>query len=214
MRVTALSDLHGFLPGRLPSCDLLLIAGDLTPLGLAPAEVRSWCEHDLRRWLKQQPADAIVGVGGNHDFVAHDEPELFRSLPWIYLEDERAVAAGVTVWGSPWALPLGGTWVWTAPESTLEQTYARISADVEIVVSHGPAHGCGDLASDGRHAGSVALRRRLDELPRLRLVVSGHIHEARGWGRSEAGWPVGERCARHDALRAGQRTDPAHARRR
>ena len=206
MRVAALSDLHGYLPSRVPGCDLLLIAGDLSPIGLTAREVRSWFEHDLRRWLKRQPAEAIVGVGGNHDFVAHAEPELLRSLPWVYLEDECAAVAGVTIWGSPWALPPGGDWVWTAPESVLEQVYAEIPADVEIVLSHGPAYGCGDLASDGLRAGSVALRRRLDDLPRIGLVVCGHIHEAWGSGRSEAGWQWAN--AAHVTMRSEPANEP------
>jgi hypothetical protein len=187
MRLIALSDLHGFLPPRLPDCDLLLIAGDLGPLGAGPEEARRFFDGDFRRWLDEQPAGAIAGVAGNHDFVARDEPGLLRSLEWLYLEDEPAVAAGVAIWGSPWALPCGD-WAWTAREEELEPVYARIPADVEIVLSHGPAHGCGDLTSGSVRAGSLALRRRLDELPRLGLVVSGHIHEARGTGRTELGW--------------------------
>ena len=204
MRVVALADLHGFLPASLPECDLLLIAGDLTPLTAERSDdARRWIDASLRRWLSRAPAGAIAAVAGNHDFVARTEPELLRSLPWTYLEDEPAVVTGVTIWGSPWALPCGD-WVWTAPESALEPVYARIPADVEIVLSHGPAHGCGDLTSGRVHAGSVALRRRLDELPRLGLVVSGHIHEARGTGRAESGW----RWA--NAAQVTMRYEPSH----
>jgi hypothetical protein len=119
--------------------------------------------------------------------VARTDPELLRSLPWTYLEDEAAEVAGVRLWGSPWALPCGD-WVFTAPEEELELLYAQVPEDAEIVLTHGPAHGCGDLTAGGSSAGSRALRRRLDGLPQLGLAVSGHIHEARGFGRTPAGW--------------------------
>lgn len=52
---------------------------------------------------------------------------------------------------------------------------ASIPADTHIVVAHGPADG----HVDGGH-GCASLAAYLAKLPDLRLVVSGHIHEAHG----------------------------------
>ena len=57
----------------------------------------------------------------------------------------------------------------------------------DIVVSHGPPLGFGDLAprpAGGEHVGSPSLRNRLLAV-RPRLCVFGHIHEGRGVYRQD-----------------------------
>src|SRR5690348_4412774 len=100
--VAAISDLHGFLP-ETPPCDVLLIAGDVCPVDdHALRYQRDWLELSFAPWLETQPARAIVGIAGNHDFVAESDDELMRSLPWTYLRDETTEVAGLTIHGSPW----------------------------------------------------------------------------------------------------------------
>jgi Icc-related predicted phosphoesterase len=70
----------------------------------------------------------------------------------------------------------------------LRKRWAAIPEDTEILILHGPPYGIGDLApafpSIGRrtpeHVGSRSLRERIEQLPRLRLAVFGHIHSGRG----------------------------------
>lgn len=59
---------------------------------------------------------------------------------------------------------------------------------MDVVVSHGPPHGIGDLAPRritdsewpaGEHCGSHALRSRLLQI-KPKLVVFGHVHEGHG----------------------------------
>jgi Icc-related predicted phosphoesterase len=169
VRIVVSPDFHGYLPPDVAPCDLLLLGADCLDGDL----------DRLAAWLARQPARAIVGIAGNHDFIAAADQERVRRLPWRYLRDEAAEIEGMCVFGSPLALPFG-EWAFMAPEAELEAVWARIPAEVEIVLVHGPALGVLDRTRDGRHAGSASLRARLDELPRLRLVASGHIHEAYG----------------------------------
>lgn len=180
MRITAVADLHGNLPEVEP-CDLLVVAGDALPRGRGDRQ-RVWAETELAPWLERQEAGAIVGIAGNCDLAAADDPTLLPSLPWLYLENEPAEACGLRVWGSPLALPFG-SWPFMAPEEELEPVWATIPDDTELLVVHGPPHGLGDEIYSGAHVGSPSLRQRLESLPNLRAAVWGHIHEAHGRGR-------------------------------
>ena len=61
----------------------------------------------------------------------------------------------------------------------LERVWARVPVDVDVLMTHGPPLGHGDLVVDGRRAGS---RRSppARRAPALRLHVFGHIHETGG----------------------------------
>ena len=186
MRVAAVADLHGNLPDVEP-CDLLVVAGDALPRGRADTQ-RTWVESDFVPWLERQEADAIVGIAGNCDLAAADDPALLPSLPWLYLENEPAEVCGLRVYGSPLALPFG-RWPFMAPEEELVPVWATIPDDTELLVVHGPPHGLGDQIYSGAHVGSPSLRERISELPRLRAAVWGHIHEAHARGHvGEVEW--------------------------
>jgi Icc-related predicted phosphoesterase len=185
VRVAAISDLHGFLP-EIPPCNVLLIAGDVCPVeDHEVAFQRSWLEGPFSRWLGGLDAGAVVGIGGNHDFVAEADPDLMHGLPWTYLYDESAEVAGLRVHGSPWTPPFM-EWAFMMEEDDLPDVWALVPNDVDVLVTHGPPRGYGDLAVHGRHVGSETLLVRLGELESLRLHVFGHIHEA-GGSRDELG---------------------------
>ena len=179
MRVAAISDLHGFLPD-VPSCDVLLIAGDVCPVEDHALDYqRRWLEGPFDGWLRGLDAGAIVGIAGNHDFIAESDPDLMRSLPWTYLCDETVDAGGLRIHGSPWT-PTFMDWAFMQDEADLAAVWALVPPDVDVLVTHGPPFGHGDLAVHGLRVGSHTLAARLPELERLRLHVFGHIHE--GWG--------------------------------
>jgi Icc-related predicted phosphoesterase len=178
-RVAAISDLHGFLP-EIPRCDVLVVGGDLCPVeDHALDHQRWWLENPFSEWLRQIDAGTVVGIAGNHDFVAQSDPELMRALPWTYLVDETVEAAGLRVHGSPWT-PTFMDWAFMRDEDDLASVWAAIPDDVEVLVTHGPPFGYGDLAVHGVNCGSTTLVERLPQLERLGLHVFGHIHEGGG----------------------------------
>jgi Icc-related predicted phosphoesterase len=191
MRVAATSDLHGHLP-EVPACDLLLIAGDITPVSRHDVSFQAqWLDADFRRWLQAVPARHIVGIAGNHDFVFERAPERVPSdLPWTYLQDEPARVGDLRIWGSPWT-PWFYDWAFNAPrddseEEFLTERYAAVGDDTDVLLIHGPPEGYGDLTARGVRAGSTALLRLVDRVQPA-LCVFGHIHEARGsWTRGES----------------------------
>ena len=199
MRVVCVSDLHGQLP-RIPDCDLLLVGGDLCPIDFesrhgdhqAAFQQRLWLETVFAGWLREAPADRIVGVAGNHDFAAAASEASMRALPWTYLLDESAEVGGVNIWGSPYSNFLPG-WVFMEQDDELAARWAGIPENTNILLVHGPASGYLDQTLSGAHVGSASLRERLQRLPELRLFVCGHIHEGyteEAFGYSQQGRPV------------------------
>jgi Icc-related predicted phosphoesterase len=179
LRVAAISDLHGYLPD-VPACDVLLVAGDVCPVEDHDLDFqRRFLESRFASWLSGLDAGEIVGIAGNHDFIAESEPGLLRSLPWTYLSDETVEIGGLRIHGSPWTVTFM-EWAFMKDERDLVATWARIPDDADVLITHGPPFGYGDLAVHGRHVGSETLAARLPELERLRLHAFGHIHEAGG----------------------------------
>jgi Icc-related predicted phosphoesterase len=189
MRIAAISDLHGWLPPAIPSCDLLLIAGDVCPdapgSGLyanrsrvAPIQAR-WLREQFGPWLGGQPAHRVVMCWGNHDYVG-EFPDLVPPLPAVVLTDAGTEVGGLRIYAMPWTWFSPVMWAFDVPESTVEERVAQIPSDVDVLMTHGPPYGIRDLNVEHERTGSRPMARALPRLANLRLHVFGHIHEARG----------------------------------
>lgn len=188
MNVVVTADWHGHLPPEIPECDLLVIAGDIFP----DLRQLAWVS-ELSRYLEQVPARSIVAVAGNHDWIAQERPIQMKSLPWTYLCNETAFVQGLNIWGSPFSSSFGE---FSVHEHELARLFRTIPDSTDVVVTHCPAYGRGDLMYD-EHVGSRSLRTRVDELDKLRLHACGHIHEGRGSGPLSNGigwWINGAYC--------------------
>lgn len=182
MKIVAASDLHGTLP-TVPTCDLLLLGGDLCPISdHRPAFQGHWLDTTFRRWLHDVPARKVIGVCGNHDFVFERDPHLVpRDLPWTYLQDAGTTWEGLTFWGTPWQ-PWFHNWAFNLYEPELLPKWAMIPAGTDVLVLHGPPHGYGDGVPHGgevEHTGSPGLLDRIKAVA-PKLAIFGHIHEGRG----------------------------------
>lgn len=202
MRVVATSDFHGTLP-EIPECDLLLIGGDVCPVWDHNRKFQAdWLRGEFNEWLRQVPAQEIVGIAGNHDFVLQDSKKLGYELDWIYLNNESVTVSihngttfeSLNIWGSPYSNKFGG-WAFMTSEVELSRIYHDIPRDVDIIISHGPPWGFGDEVVgfsmtkrgmiEAAHVGSTSLANQLfyEVWENLKLVTFGHIHE--GYGKYE-----------------------------
>ena len=183
-RIVCTADLHEHLP-EIPSCDLLLIAGDISYAFKGDlAAKHAFLEGPFADWLERAPASEIVLVAGNHDqsIEAWGVPEGLRCH---YLEDAGIELCGLKLWGSPWQ-PWFYDWAYNAPreggERFLAAKYAPIPDDTDVLVCHGPPRGYGDRATsapDSPQVGSTALLDAIERI-RPRLLVCGHIHPGYG----------------------------------
>ena len=65
MKIVAVSDLHGFLP-EVPACDLLLLAGDLTPVQDHSVSFQAqWLDGEFRAWLRRHGERYVLDVPCN-----------------------------------------------------------------------------------------------------------------------------------------------------
>lgn len=170
MYITCVSDLHGFCP-ELPGGDLLIVAGDLTAKDTEPEYQK------LIYWLSQQEYKKKIVIAGNHDGQVWENPGLFKFADCTYLCDAAAEFEGLKIWGSPWTPKYCG-WDFMLHPHELQEKWALIPEDTDILVTHGPPATMLDVA-DGENCGCRHLMKRVLEI-KPRLHVFGHIHEGYG----------------------------------
>lgn len=185
MRIVCISDTHGMHDEirRMPQGDFLIHAGDLTNEGI-PKEI-----FDAYAWLSRQPYERIVITPGNHDAAYQRIPQLVGVLKSKFprvetLIDQETMIGPYRMYASPWQ-PFFNDWSFNfAPgppgEQQAEQKWDMIPDDTAILMTHGPVYGILDQTLRKVHVGCPALRRRISQLPNLKLYVCGHIHESYG----------------------------------
>ncbi len=180
MKCICTADLHGRfenikkLRHEIEDADLVIIAGDITNFGDkddAKGIIRAFMEY----------CDRILAIPGNCD--KRDVNQALKDLK-IYLHGKGIEINGVGFFGvggsniTPFSTPqeysddeLFG--IASRGYGTLKSVHRR------IMITHAPAYGILDRTSSGMHVGSKRLRDFIRE-NRVDLVISAHIHEARG----------------------------------
>ena len=178
MQITVISDTHGHhhklqLP---PTTDMIIHAGDFSNVGRL-AEVRIFLD-----WYAALPHPYKVLIGGNHDFLLERSPFMFQSLlpdNIIYLENEGIEIEGIQFWGSP-ITPFFFNWAFNrhrGPE--IQKYWEKIPENVDVLITHGPPKGYGDVTVRGDVVGCEDLLERVLEV-KPKYHIYGHIHEGFG----------------------------------
>lgn len=175
-RIVAVSDTHMYHEKLvIPDGDILVHAGDMTRSGKL-GEVAM-----VGEWLNSQPHKHIVVIAGNHDWAFERAPDVAPRLLGraTYLRDSGANILGLNFWGSPWQ-PWFWDWAFNLPRGdALKAKWDLIPTNTDVLVTHGPPYGYGDLVN-GESVGCIDLLNALDRV-RPRVHIYGHIHE--GYGR-------------------------------
>lgn len=194
MRLVLISDTHTLHDSvAVPDGDVLIHAGDFCGHGTVREAGR------FLEWFARLPHTHKVAIPGNHDIctdAAHARGSTmqaakvragFFGVATLFVNSSVALRVGdeaILVHGSPCTPEFCG-WAWMYPESFLAEMWRRIPGATDVLVTHGPAHGYGDLNLEGEHCGSTSLRDWLQAQAKVRpipLHVFGHIHEAAGQG--------------------------------
>jgi Icc-related predicted phosphoesterase len=176
MRFLFLSDTHGLhRQTQYPPADVLIHAGDLTRSGTLSelAEVNAF--------LGGLPHPRKIVIAGNRDFCLQRQPEESRRrlTNAVYLQDEEITVDGVRIYGSPWQPPFLDMAFNLPRGEPLRLKWKRIPSGVDILVTHTPPMGIGDLTRKCAHVGCEELLPAVRRI-RPRIHVFGHIHEAYG----------------------------------
>ncbi len=181
LKFVCTSDTHGkhdFL--EIPRGDILVMSGDITDTGR---------EDDLQnfnQYLKSLPHKYKIIINGNHDvFYEFDHGSMKHILTnAIYLEHTEIKIEGIRIWGSSRnpkcireILIRKGLDV-----HALERHWDLIPTGIDILITHDPPFGSGDITAYGIHAGSQELLAAIKRV-KPRYHIFGHIHDSYGISR-------------------------------
>ena len=98
----------------------------------------------------------------------------------MYLCDEGITCEGLYIYGSPWQ-PYFYNWAFNLSRgAACLNKWREIPEHTDVLLTHGPPLGHGDLCSSGVRAGCVDLLLEIQNRIHPKLHVFGHIHEGAG----------------------------------
>ena len=203
VRMVCISDTHSQHEKlNVPMGDILIHSGDFSKGG-GIVEVKQFLD-----WFAAQPHKHKVLVAGNHDTILHKSyylsnwrrffrkrhseeeiEELYNyiaKLPSVYYLEDRAIhLEGLHIYGSPWQ-PTFFHWAFNLDRGeACAKAWNKIPKDIDILITHGPPLGYGDLCASYKRAGCVDLLHHIRYRIQPRVHIFGHIHEAAGCYRDE-----------------------------
>ena len=178
MKIAAISDTHGKLPD-IPSCDIFIHAGDICPATNHTRGYQSnWLNDKFSPWLDKIDAKHKIIIAGNHDWIWYDAKNMVPDLDCTYLEDSFVVINGVKFYGSPWS-PHFCDWAFNFRPNDWQEAqrkWLEIPLDTDVLITHGPPRGHGDLVKEPRYEQQVYKRDGCQQLMNRVLEVDPKIH--------------------------------------
>jgi Icc-related predicted phosphoesterase len=208
VRICCVSDTHNnqdTITAQLPAkADILIVAGDFSDTG-HPKDIAKFCE-----WITKirDRFKHVLVCAGNHELSLcrrsypvnwkrfrheqhFDTEALENQIKSVctYVNHETVQVCGLKIFMSPWSAEFGG-WGFNASRDNgeLYNLWKQIPTDVDVVVTHGPAMGHGDIClPENKHFGDADLLDWIEKY-QPKLAIAGHIHE--GYGATTNGKTV------------------------
>lgn len=184
MKIIALSDQHGNLNQIKDSCDVVVIAGDWSPLHYQQnyADVLNWCDNEFIPWMKSLDTNYIIIIPGNHDLActySSFKDDIDKLIKRHYMNDKIHYLCfdSVTIYGKKfYGNPNSESPSWWAFSNQHNQTY-EFDDDTDILITHQPPRFCnvGFVRRFNKEFGSVDLRNEILR-SNISLNICGHIH--------------------------------------
>ena len=191
MKICALSDMHGQLNVKVEPCDIVIICGDIIPLGIQRFMTASqmWIEDTFIKWCNNLPCEHVFFIGGNHDFFLEEfndkVKEIFSKEEKItYLNCEFAEYNGKTIYGTPLCHKFYD-WAFMPPDKEQDKIFKKALKEgkkIDILMAHDAPYGTSDVLlqkdcpwANGEHIGSEPLKKFVEKAQPT-LVLHGHLH--------------------------------------
>lgn len=175
MKFLVLTDIHGNKEVSAwankivkdKEANFVVILGDITQFG-----PKSWAEDFLATFNVPvcavagncDPPDEIMDAINKKSLLLHKRKIFIEEVPFIGLGGSNP-----TIFDTPFELS----------EEEIESSLDPLMEPNAVLVLHAPPMGINDTIPSGAHVGSTAIKSIVDTY-HPRLVLSGHIHEARG----------------------------------
>lgn len=188
IRIVCMSDTHSHrkFQFKIPNGDIFIHAGDFTKTGTLKEVI------DFNNWIGTLPHKHKLVIAGNHELsFDSDFSDCLRSIESIenvkqrltnctYLEDKSITLYGIEFYGTPWQ-PEFRKWAFNLPrgQQCLDK-WNIIPSTVDVLISHGPPIGHGDLCIHGIRTGCVELLTTIQNRVKPKYHIFGHIHEGYG----------------------------------
>mmetsp|Transcript_7453 Transcript_7453/g.17875 ORF Transcript_7453/g.17875 Transcript_7453/m.17875 type:complete len:403 (-) Transcript_7453:1527-2735(-) len=193
VRLVCISDTHGkHRDVQLPPGDILIHGGDFSKSG------ETGSMKDLSAYFQESGFNEVICIAGNHDLPLHPEFykekwKRFHRTPFDiqdakdsikncqYLEDSSYTSQrGIEIYGSPWS-PFFFDWAFNLYRGQeIMEKWKLIPNLTDILITHGPPLGRGDLTCNEVRAGCYDLLVEIQERIVPRVHIFGHIHEGSG----------------------------------
>lgn len=192
-RIVCMSDTHGcHRQVTVPHGDVLIHAGDFTNLG----EVAQIA--DLSAYFGELSHENVICIAGNHEvsFQPDNHDKYLKKTfnrnekqkkaardalqNCTYLEDSACTVQEIKFYGSPWQ-PWFWDWAFNLSRGKeCREVWKKIPTCTEVLITHGPPLGRGDLTSGKNRAGCLDLLREVQNRIKPRVHIFGHVHEGYG----------------------------------
>ena len=196
LNIVAISDLHGYLPEITVPAEIMLIAGDISPLMIQRniPKVKEWLETKFLEWVIRLPVQKVFLIAGNHDwFQSWRDSDIYQfekmfggKLKYLVNETTEYLDTNGIYWsifGTPYC-HMFGSWPFMVSDEYMEELFEKIPNFVDIIISHDPPFSVGYVdvilekvrhMGQEEHVGNYPLRKRLEKIKYL-IGVFGHIH--------------------------------------
>lgn len=151
--------------------DAVIVCGDMTTYGSAEY---------MGRLLRAFDSD-MYAVPGNCDT---DEMLEMLEEAGASVHRRRVTVGGEQVFGFGGGLPSSSDMPFEVEEEEMVEGLRSVAVRGGVMVTHTPPEGANDATATGKRLGSRGIRSVVEEF-RPSLVLSGHVHEARGEVRAE-----------------------------
>lgn len=192
MQICAISDLHGLLP-ELEPCNLVLIAGDISPLSIQQNMplMDGWLFNKFIPWINNLNCQDVILIAGNHDFwferasetslltlqyLTNCKLKYLCNQSYNILNDDGSI---IKIFGTPWG-HIFGNWSFMLGYDILIEKFKEIPENIDILISHDAPYGICNVdcileSTFPKHVGGSVLANRVLEV-KPKIFICGHIH--------------------------------------